>query len=404
MGSVEKFFTNPDQMALDTQKSTTRKEEVLLNNIKYQLIGELRKNGANKITVESIDKKEGEFKVKAKYSLKGSKQSEFTFRPNHMGNYLLKGFDISLDNATPIEVEYHIPEDPMQEKMVFDLSIIQSKKTQDDKCEIIYPPVGVLGTVSPDNMDIVAVKRMCTMASEFFGIKAEFVNDLKINEVKEDELVDAKSQDAMYEAQKEIRNYVKSNMEGKENDKFITLRDNFIRSIELKAGTMVKQLKASHTNGTPKIVSIENVFEYVDGKFDGTLMVKAKIGNEVITYGLPVVKNNIVLKSSIEDYKLKREDFIDSLEKKLNAEIKASVDADMENERKMIEQSQNELQDKMTKEILAYRTSDMQKIIKVDKSWLPEGIEAGQILNLGGNQYKAEPDANGTLYNLVLQN
>jgi hypothetical protein len=399
--TIEKTFSNPDQAALDAIKSTDRKNQVLLSNIKYSLIGELRKIGAAKISVDSFEKIDDTYKIKAKFLLKGMKQGEFLFKSvGNMCNYAIRGFDLSIDNATPVEAEYVAPIEMPSERMTFDLSLIQSKDVGDDKCEVIYPTVGVMAVISKVNLDLDTVKKLCTMASEFYGIKSEFVNELKITAVSEEQVFDVNSADKVFEAQREIKSFTKSNTERNENNQFVTLRENFLKSIEAKAANIVKQSKTSYKTGTPKILSVESTMEYIDNKFDGTLIVKAQIGKDIITYGIPVVKNNIFVKGNIDTYKIKREDFVNELDIKLNESIKANLNQEMELMKIEAEKDEKDVADK----ILGFKVSDVQKVIKVDKNWLPEGFEVGQILNLSGCQYKIEAGSNDTLFNLVLQN
>lgn len=399
--STEKMFINPDQNAMDSKKSTLRKQEYLLSNLKYNLIGELRKHGAIKISVDGFEKKDDTYKVKAKFILDTYKQGEFTFKANNFGNYLIKGFDLSIDNATPVVAELVVPVQIEPEHMVFDLSLIQAKQVGKNEFEVIYPTIGTLGIMSNANLDIETVKKLCAMAGEAYGIKPDFANEFKVTIVSNDDLPIGDSPDKMFEAQKDIKSYVKSNTNDKEKNQFVTLRNNFVKSIELKAQNIVKQSQTSYSKGSPKIISVESVLEYINNKFDGSIIVKAQIGNDLIHYSLPVVKNNICVKGNIETYKLKREDFINDLNKKINEQIKSSYEVDLQIAQANEIQMQKEAKD-IQEKILGYKVSDVQKSFKVNKEFLREGVQTGEEVNLNGNIYKVEFEEGGCVANLVL--
>jgi hypothetical protein len=403
MGQVEKFFVNPDQAALDAEKSTKRREEVLLSNIKYQLIGKLRNEGAAKISVEAIEKKDNDFKVKAKFLLKGYKEGEFNFKPNNFGNYIIKGFDISIDNATPIKSNVELPTEVTEQKMMFDMSLIQAQDIGENRYQISYPTVGEIGILSKENSnDIETVKKLCAMASDFYGMKSEFVNDFKLNMTDGANNItasDKTSLDPMVEVQKELKSYAIHNTDEKEKNQLTTLRENFIQSITAKAKNIVKQSTTTYGKGSPKILSAETVLEYIDNKFDGTVIVKAQFGKDIISYGLPIVKNNIVLKGNInETYKIKREDFIDDLNKKINSDISDSLKLDMELLQVDMNNDINKTAENM---ITSARTSEIQKSFVVDKHFVPEGTEVGTILNLSAGKYEVSKE-NDSLFRLTL--
>jgi hypothetical protein len=404
MGQVEKFFVNPDQAALDAEKSTKRREEVLLSNIKYQLIGKLRNEGAAKISVEAIERKDDDFKVKAKFLLKGYKEGEFNFKPNNFGNYIIKGFDISVDNATIIKSNIELPTEVAEQKMMFDMSLIQAQDIGDNRFQISYPTVGEIGILSKENSnDSETIKKLCTMASDFYGMRSEFVNDFKLNMTDGSANITASenktSPDQMVEVQKELKSYAMHNTDEKEKNQLTTLRENFIQSITVKAKSMVKQLTTTYGKGSPKILSAETVLEYIDNKFDGTVIVKAQFGKDIITYGLPIVKNNIVLKGNInETYKIKREDFIDDLNKKINSDISDSLKTEIEIIQASIATDVNNTAENM---ITSARVSDIQKSFVVDKHFVPEGTEVGTILNLSAGKYEVSKE-NDSLFRLTL--
>jgi hypothetical protein len=403
MGQVEKFFVNQDQMALDAQKTTKRREEVLLSNIKYQLIGKLRNEGATKISIEAIEKKDVDFNVKAKFLLKGFKEGEFNFKINQMGNYIIKGFDLSIDNATLIKSNEELPIEMPEQKMMFDMSLIQAQDIGENKYQISYPTVGEIGILSKDNSnDVESVKKLCSMASDFYGMKSEFVNDFKLNMTDGANNItasDKTSLDPMVEVQKELKSFSKHNTDEKEKNQLTTLRENFIQSITMKAKNMVKQLTTTYGKGSPKILSADTVLEYIDNKFDGTVIVRAQFGKDIISYGLPVVKNNIVLKGNInETYKIKREDFIDDLNKKINSDISESLKLDME----LLQADMNNDVNKTSENLItSARVSDIQKSYVVDKHFVPEGTEIGSILNLSAGKYEVSKE-NDSLFRLTL--
>src|SRR5271157_2835823 len=207
--STEKFFINQAQAELDAQKGQIRRDEVLLSNVKYQLIGKLREIGATKISIDSFDKKPSEITVKAKFLLNsGFKEGSFTFKINQMGNFIIKGFDLSLDNSTPVQKVYETPETIEAQEMKFDLSLIQSRQVDVDQFELVYPTVGVIGVLAKANIDIDTVKKLCVLASEAFSIKPEFVGEFKVTDVKDDMIPDINSEDKMFQLQKDIKSFI----------------------------------------------------------------------------------------------------------------------------------------------------------------------------------------------------
>jgi hypothetical protein len=241
------------------------------------------------------------------------------------------------------------------------------------------------------------------MASDFYGMRSEFVNDFKLNMTDGVNSITASenktSSDQMVEVQKELKSYAMHNTDEKEKNQLTTLRENFIQSITVKAKSMVKQLTTTYGKGSPKILSAETVLEYIDNKFDGTVIVKAQFGKDIITYGLPIVKNNIVLKGNInETYKIKREDFIDDLNKKINSDISDSLKTEIEIIQASIATDVNNTAENM---ITSARVSDIQKSFVVDKHFVPEGTEVGTILNLSAGKYEVSKE-NDSLFRLTL--
>ena len=396
---VEQTIINPDPAVLDQNKTKIRQEEMLFGNLKLRLIGELRKSGAIKVSVEGFEKKENEITAKAKFDLRGYKESTFTFRPNHMGNFIIKGLELSLDNATPVKSDIKI-ENFVEEKFILDLALVQAKQVDSDQFEIIYPTIGVTGILSKENIDAASIKTLLSQATEFYCLKPEFVNELNVNFTKSEDLPNIESKDTWFEMQKGLQAFAKSNNEEKERNRSASLRENLIRSIEMKAQETVRKMGMSYSKGTPKILSSEVSLQVVDNKFDGSVFVKAKISDDVVTYNIPVVKNNVIVKGDLDTYKLANvEQYNNTLEKKLNEDIKNSLKQDIELIKAQDEAEQKILGEKLT----ATKVSDMQKVILTDKNWLPEGIEDGQILNLKGNIYKVEFEGNGIMCRLVLQ-
>lgn len=400
--STEKFFINQNQAELDADKSRARQKDLMLNNLKYQLIGKLRSEGAIKISIDAIEIKNKEIEIKAKYILGGYKEGVFRSVLNHMGNNVIKNFELSLENATPVQNVVASSEPLEEQKMIFDLALIQAKEAGRDQYELIYPTVGVIGILAKSNIDSDTIKKLCSLSANHFGIKPEFTNELKVAYVVDDTLPEISSEDKMFELQKDIKAFTSHNTEEKERAQTITLRENFIQSIELKAQDAIKKLGFSYSKGSPKILSTDSVLEFVDNKFDGHVVVKAKVGDEIISYALPVVKNHLVIKAKLEVYKTNTEQFKDELAKRVNEDIRATLKQDIEVIQANFSKEQEDLLAPGI--ITAAKVSDLQKVIKTTKEWLPVGIEAGYELNLHGNMYKVEFEENGVNVNLVLVN
>jgi hypothetical protein len=401
--NLEQSVINPEQAKLDEVKDETRKQELLTSNIKYQLIGELRKAGAIKINIDAFERKNDEIKVKAKYELKGYKQSEFLFKENHMHNFVIKGFDLSLDNAQLVQVaEYKTTPITTEDNITFDLSIIQAKEIDYNKYQISYPTVGEIGTLNKESLTEDIVKRLCGMSAANYGLKPVFSGDFKVSYNVDPEFASVKSPDGMHEAQKQLRSFLKENNDLKEKDKFSSLRENLITTLETQAKNIVKSNTTSYRTGSTKILATDSMLEYIDNKFDGKIFVKALIGKDVISYGIPVVKNNLIVKGGLEVYKEKREDYVNEVQDKINLELAESMNKEMAMAKADYEVTASEEAMKLNK-VLAYKASDMQKKILVDKNWLPTGTVNGMILNLKGINYKVEFEENNIMCNLVLQ-
>jgi hypothetical protein len=285
-----------------------------------------------------------------------------------------------------------------EDNITFDISAIQAKEIDYNKFSVVYPTVGEIGIVSKDGMTEENIKKLCALSAEWYGLKPVFAGEFKVNYKTDEDFEQIKSSDKMFEAQKEMKNFVKENNAEKEKDKFLSLRENLINSIELKAQNIIKSHTSSFKTGITKIVATDSMLEYVNNKFDGKIFVKAIVGKDIISYGLPVIKNNITIKGGLELYKEKREAYVDEVSKKIEQEISASIEKDCEFAKIDFENEQKERIEK----ILAFKVSDMQKRILMDKNFLPAGVENGQILNLKGTNYKVEFEENGIMCNLIL--
>jgi hypothetical protein len=402
---LEKYFIDPDKAHIEAKKSEVRQAELLLSNLKYKLIGELRTLGAIKVDVFAFDKSENEVRVKAKFHLKGNKQGEFVFKKNHLGNFVLKNLEASIDNAELVQMQAMTPlsEEMLECKMTFDLGLIQAKEQELGIYEIFYPTTGHLGTLKSSNADVQTIKRLCALAAEHFGLKPEFVNGLKITKVNDAQIpLENQSGDKVFTAQQEIKSYVSNNNAEKEKNRFLTLRSNFVKSIENQAQDIVKKSTTSYKTGVTKIVSADTVLEYVDNKFDGSVLVKAKIGDLVKTFALPVVMNALHVVKAIDEYKINQTQYKDELNKKIDADIKKGMAEDMSViEAEML--ADKELMGAMP--VKGARVSEIQKSFKMNKDFLPKELGIGDIFTgESGCEYIIQGNEGDVVYTLVLVN
>ena len=400
---ISQYFINPDQAKADALKSGVRQADLLLSNLKNKLVGELRTKGAMKVDVFAFDKSENEIKAKAKFNLNGEKEGEFSFKKNHLGNFMLKNLEASLDNAELVKMKEMTPlsDDMLECKMTFDLNLIQAKEQEIGVYEIFYPTTGHLGTVRSSNADMQTIKRLCVLAAENFGLKPEFVNELKITKVDDAQIpLEVQSPDAIFTAQKDIKSFVLNNSAEKEKSRFLTLRSNFVKSIEAQAQEIVKKSTTNYKNGITKIMSSDTVLEYVDSKFDGSVLVKAKVGNQVITYAIPVIKNNVLVAKMIDEYKVSQTLYDNELNKKIDADIQASISVDMS----VIEAEI--LADKQlmgTIPVKGARVSEIQKSFKMNKEFLPAELGIGDVFTgESGTKYFIQGNEGDVVYTLVL--
>jgi len=398
---LEKFFIDPDKARLEAKKSQIRKEELLLSNIKYQLAGKLRQEGAIKVSVDNFDRQENQVTATARFELKGYKEGKFNFKKNHMGNFILKNFENSIDESELVKAEklnYEI--DPVEIKMTFDLSKVFAKEGLKESVDLIYPTVGLIGTMKKDNIDELSVKKLCQLAAEAYGLTPVFVNDFKVNYVENEELPEMIIKDEMAMMQQGLKSYTRENNALKEKEQTKTLRDNLVNSIESKAKDYVKRATTSYKTGTTKILSAETFLEFINNRFDGHTLVKAKIGDRINTYALPVVKNQLVVKNHIDSYKTEESEYKNELEEKLNKSLNDGLSQDLEIIKAEF------LTDKQTAMgITAARVSEVQKSFKVNKEFIPEGLEPGNIMTFdSGLQYKIVGEIDAQVFTLVLVN
>lgn len=398
---LEKFFINPDKAVVEGQKSQIRQEELLLSNIKYQLAGKLRQEGAIKVAIENFDRKENEIKVNAKFELKGYKEGVFNFKKNHIGNFILKNFENSIDDAKIVgadELDYSI--DPVEIKMTFDMSKVFAKEGLKNSVDLIYPTVGIIGSMKKDNIDELSVKKLCSMAAEAYGLKPEFVNVLELTYVDNEELPEMEIKDEIAMLQQGLKSYTRENNTLKERDQSKSLRDNLVKSIESKAKDFVKRTTTSYKTGTTKILSAETFLEYINNRFDGHTLVKAKVGKRIHTYALPVVKNQLLIKNSIDAYKTEEAEYKNELERKISASLQEGLKQDLDVIRaEYTTDKQNAIS------ISAARVSDVQKSFKVNKEFIPEGLEPGNIMTFdSGFKYEITGEPDAQVFTLVLVN
>ena len=401
---IEKYLVDPKKAEIEAQKSQARQDDLLLSNLKYKLLGELRTLGAIKVDIFAFHKGENEIKANAKFNLNGYKQTEFVFKKNHLGNFVLKNLEASLDNAELIQMK-DMPEftpSQLECNMTFDLSQIQAKN-KGNVYDIFYPTTGYLGTITSAETNVESIKKLCVLAADNFGLKPDFVNELKINNINEDiDLVEAKSDDLILESMKEMKSFVAGNNAEKERDKFSTLRSNLIKSLELKAQDIVKKSTGGYKNGITKIVSTNTICEYVDNKFVGQVIVDARVGGHIKTYALPVAKNVIVANKPIDTYLVKQELYKEELDKKIVEDIKAGLDNDMlVLEADMLEEAT--LGHMINNTIKAARASEIQKSFKMDKHSLPGELGIGDIfVGESGLKYEIRGNEGDAVYTLVL--
>lgn len=408
--STEKMLKNLEQAAIDAKKSQERKEETILSNAKYKVVGSLRTQGATQISVKNVEMKDNEIFVTARYMFKDTQEGTFKLKMNGVGGYSISNMEASLEGASTIKNGFFIEQDAKinandiadEDHMNFDLSLITAKEIAPNKFEISYPMVGDMGVVSKDNVTLDTVKKLCAMSADSFERLAKFSGDFKVNYT--DSVMVTASSDKTVNAYMGYKSFVKSNMEGKENDIKNTLRSNFIKSIELKAQNIIRQKGTNYKTGAPKIVETNSVLKLVNEKFEGSILVKAKIGDKIVTYDLPVVKGGLIVQGSLDTYKKEESVFKDELRQKIEDEIKASIKLETEILCKKEYDEMEQLTKSMDK-IFGGRVSDIQKTFLVEKKWLEEkGIEIkeGTILNLKGNKYSVEMESNGIMCNLVL--
>ncbi len=402
---IEKLLDNSEEI-----RANERKEENTKGYIYSMLQKVLRSNGATKVQILSTDKKDTGYVVTADYHLNGFKRGEFNFVPNHMGNYVIKNVENSIEAASTVEDGFVIAnrkqiEASVQEdfsKITFDMSLIEAEEISAGVYDISYPTVGIIGKqMRKENITEKAIEQLCVMAAENFKMIPSFAGEYKLN-VKGSELP-TDSQDKTYNAGVNYKYFVKSNID-KENDMFTTVRENTLRSIELKAQDFIKRGGTSYKSGIPQIMSTDSTVKFnEEGKIDGTVMVKAKINNEVITYALPICKGTLVTQGGIDTYKKEVSAFVDETMKKVQEEIKANVKETIEKECVRAMQEYNMVADGITK-VMSANMTDIQKSFLFEKKWFEEKgitITDGMTIDIKGAKYTVKLEPNGIMCNLV---
>jgi hypothetical protein len=371
-------------------------------NIENLVKNTLKKIGALKITLPEIKFSEDKAVVTASFLFEDKmRKTTFNLVRDGFANWNIKEFDASIEAAEFVKEEKkeYSNFDMGSDELVIDLSIIKAIQKGNEYL-IEHPVIGKIGSLEKDEITENNIKVLMTLFAGETGAKIKYINNFQVDFKDESFVYDEpsyneiNSKDPMMQTKREIVAYTKI----KSEDKNVTIRENFNKVICMKAENIVKKQAYSWKEGIPQIISTNSFVEIKDGKYNGNVLIKAKIGTQEKTFALPVIKGNLMLKKELNAYIIDENEFVDIVKNSIESHLKEVLKDEMD----LISNKEKEdIENLASNKIEAIRTQDVLKTFRIAKVNLKD-TEPGDIINLSGIKYKVEPGTNDAYFNLVL--
>ena len=225
------------------------------------------------------------------------------------------------------------------------------------------------------------------------GLEPKFINEFKVNYKNEDHTYKADYKVVSSDSKINDLNDLNEQVELKHEGRYDSVRRVFIESMKIKAENHVKANAGGWKVGIPHIESSISYIETNDGQYSGNVLVKAKINNEIKTYALPVENGKLTADRDISKFIIEEEKFKDIVKSEIEARLTDRLNNEME---LMLETEEKELKG-ISNKLVGVRVSDIQTAICVPRINI-EGVEDGDIYNVGGIKYKVEVDPKNSNY------
>jgi hypothetical protein len=380
--------------AHEKQIKAVRENENVMRNLGLKIEQKLRSIGAMKVKINGVVYDNSQAAIKASYTMGlNEKKSEFHMIKDSLGNYNIKGFENSIDSAEVIiKAEDTYADFETDTELTFDLSsIVAIQRGEGYKVE--YPALGTLANLNSDEITENNIRIICAAMANDMGLEPKFINEFRVNYKNEDYSYKADykvvSSDSKINDLKDINEQVELKHEGR----FDSVRRVFIESMKIKAENHVKTNAGGWKVGIPHIESSISYIEINDGQYSGNVLVKAKINNDIKTYALPVENGKLTSERDVSKFIIEEEKFKDIVKSEIEARLTDRLNNEMELALKTEEQELKSTSDKL----VGVRVSDIQTAICVPKINI-EGVENGDIYNVGGIKYKVEEDPKNSNY------
>jgi len=392
-----------DVIVRENQSKAKRIASKLKMNIENVTRAALRKRGAVQTVIESIELEESKATVVATY-LGGNdrKRGTFSFAKNNLKNWVLKNVESSMETAELIiEAAFQGKDSTKEEEViVFDLSKVKAFQ-HGSAYNIEDENVGNLGQLNKSQITEDNIKTLYMLAAGQINIECDFKGSLKVEYFEEDTLIDdtmappVEATDEKIKAKREVSNFARENSE----DKFAGMRENFEKVIKVKASDLVRRKGTNYKTGMPKIIDIKSYIEIKDNIYAGNVLVTAKIGDEIITYALPIEEGKIKVSGKLDKYRIEKKQFEDIVKAEMDKRLKDKFREDLET----IVADEEHQQAEIIEAFSGGRASEIQQTMKFQKINMP-GVDDGDVLDLQGVKYKVNEGTNPSYWLLSLVN
>ena len=360
-------------------------------NLENMVIFALRRRMASQINILSTDFEQEEGKVVATYLIGNNrKQGEFFFQKDRLKNWRHKNLDTSLTIAElvpeePIEGGHIIPEGIV----IFDLSLIKAIQ-QGNAYRIEDPFLGKIGELYKDEITEENIKNFYMLAGQDIGMDVQFEGIFAVEFHDEDYLVDGPTykEETKDNESLQAKNHLTIVAKEQYEDKFSGVRENFEKTIKIRAQNIVKQKAGSYKTGSPNIIDCQSFIEINENVYAGNILVKAVIGDNIITFALPVEDGKLKVGRDIWTYKIEEEEFKSIVKAEMDKRLEDKLNSDLNT---IVEDEQFQRSEAI--KALSAGQREVQKTMKFSKTNLQD-VEEGQILDLNGTKYKVQNGEN----------